>query len=95
MSSVNVRQVQHEWCGLDQRREVQVPIFPMSRPEALAKRRSHGIDPPHGGKANGRREARQSKRARDRAEWDAIYGDGQAEREHFIREVQMSFGYGE
>jgi hypothetical protein len=29
----------------------------------------------------------QSKRARERAEWEAFHRDGQAEREHFIREI--------
>lgn len=63
-------------------------MFAMSGPEALAKHRAQGNDPAHGGKAKDRRAASQSKRARERAEWEAIHGDGQAEREHFIREIQ-------
>jgi CRISPR-associated endonuclease Cas1 len=75
-------------CRLDHRREVQIPMFAMSGPEALAKRRAQGIDPAHGGKAKDKRAASQSKRARERAEWEAMHGDGQSEREHFIREIQ-------
>jgi hypothetical protein len=63
-------------------------MFAMSGPEALAKRRAQGIDPAHGGKAKDKRAASQSKRARERAEWEAIHGDGKSEREQFIREIQ-------
>jgi hypothetical protein len=45
----------------ERRREVQIPTFAMSGPEALAKRL---------------------------AEWEARHGDGQAEREDSIREIQ-------
>jgi hypothetical protein len=75
-------------CRLDHRREVQIPMSAMSGPEALAKRRAQANDPAHGGKAKDKRAASQSKRARERAEWEATHGDGQAEREHFIGEIQ-------
>jgi hypothetical protein len=63
-------------------------MFAMSGPEALAKRRAQGNDPAHGGKAKDKRAASQSKGARERAEWEANHGEGQAEREHFIREIR-------
>jgi hypothetical protein len=63
-------------------------MFAMSGPESLAKRRAQGDDPAHGGKAKDRRAASQKKRAWERAEWEARYGDGEAEREHFIREIR-------
>jgi hypothetical protein len=49
---------------------------------------AQGHDPAHGGKAKDKRAASQSKRARERAEWEAVHGDGRTEREHFIREIQ-------
>ena len=54
----------------------------------MAEFRADGKDPTHGGEAKAKRAASRERRARERVEWEALHGDGQAERERFVREIQ-------
>ena len=45
-------------------------------------------DSAYEGEATTKRVASKERRARERAEWGAVHGDGQAERERFVREIQ-------
>ena len=65
-----------------------MPRFATAGQTALARQREAGNDPAHGGEAKAKRVASKERRARERAEWDAVHGDGQAERERFVREIQ-------
>ena len=68
--------------------EVAVPRFATAGPAALAARRASGNGPEQGGEAGRKRGQRNTHRARERHEWEALHGDGQAEREQFVREIQ-------
>jgi hypothetical protein len=67
---------------------VDTPRFATAGQAALARQREAGNDPAHGGEAKAKRVASKERRARERAEWEAVHGDGKAERERFIREIQ-------
>ena len=56
-------------------------------PQALAVLRAQGKDPTSGGEAGRKRGQANARRARERAEWQAVHGDGAAERAIFRKEI--------
>lgn len=72
---------------LPERRREQCETFATSGPAALAKLRSEGNDPSHGGDVGKKRGKSNAKRAAERAGWEAKHGDGAAERERFSSEI--------
>ena len=59
------------------------------RPGRAGRASEAGWDPAsHGGAAKAKRVASQQKRREERTAWEAEHGDGQEERERFVREIQ-------
>ncbi len=75
-------------CREQHQREVEIPRFALAGQSALARQREAGDDPAHGGAAKGKRVASKERRARERADWEAVHGDGKTERERFVRGIQ-------
>ncbi len=75
-------------CRKQHHHEVDTKRFAIAGQTALAQQREAGNDPAHGGEAKAKRVASKERRARERAEWEAVHGDGKAERERFVREIQ-------
>lgn len=73
--------------SLPERRREQCEIFATSGPAALAKLRSEGNDPSHGGEVGDKRGHSNAKRAAERAGWEAGHAGGAAERERLEQEV--------
>jgi len=63
------------------------PNFEKSGVEKLQKMREKGEDPAHGGESATKRGRSNAKRARERAQWEAIHGDGKEEREIYVKEI--------
>ena len=74
-------------CLSSFRREVVGKQYSEVGPAKLGKLRDAGKDPAHGGEAARKRGRKNSQRARERAEREALYGGGADKRERFKKEI--------